>query len=70
MEEEEGNEEGNDITQNEHERKLEDAYRSFVFPSLPKSDIDSYINREKSYVKTLIEEQLEGSDLTKAMISF
>ena len=33
MEEEEGNEEGNDITQNEHERKLEDAYRSFVFPS-------------------------------------
>ena len=44
MEEEEGNEEGNDITQNEHERNLEDAY--FVFPSLPKSVIDSTLKEK------------------------
>ena len=45
-EEEEGNEEGNDITQNAHERNLEDAYRSFVFPSLPKSVIDSTLKEK------------------------
>ena len=59
-EEEEGNEEGNDITQNEHERNLEDAYRSFVFPSLPKSVIDSTLKEKNLMWKHWLKNNSKG----------
>ena len=32
-----------DLTPHEHERALKGAYRSFVIPGTPKTDIDSYL---------------------------
>ena len=43
----------------EHERALKGAYRSFVIPDAFKTDIDSYFDRTKSHIKTLIENQLK-----------
>ena len=43
-----------DLTSHEHERELKGAYRSFVIPGVPKTDIDSYFDQTKSYIETLI----------------
>ena len=53
-EEEQQQEEDNDLTPHEHERALKGAYRSFVIPGVPKTDIDSYFDQTKSYIETLI----------------
>ena len=45
-----------DLTPHEHERALKGAYRSFVIPGAPKTDIDSYIDQTKPHIKTLIED--------------
>ena len=43
-----------DINLKPHERTLKGAYRSFVMPGLPKTDIDSYFDQTKPYIKTFI----------------
>ena len=48
-----------DLTPHEHERVLKGAYRSFLMPGLPKTDIDSYFNQAKPHIKTLIKNQLK-----------
>ena len=53
-EEEQLQEEEIDLTSHEHERALKGAYRSFVIPGVPKTDIDSYFDQTKSYIETLI----------------
>ena len=53
-EEEQLQEEDIDLTSHEHERALKGAYRSFVIPGVPKTDIDSYFDQTKSYIETLI----------------
>ena len=41
-----------DLTPHEHERALKGAYKSFVIPSTPKTDIDSYFDQTKPRIKT------------------
>ena len=53
--EEQQQEEEIDLTPHEHERALKGAYRSFVMPGKPKTDIDSYFDQAMPYIKTLIE---------------
>ena len=48
-------EEDIDLTPHEHERALRRAYRSFVMPGTPKTNIDSYFDQAKPHIKTLIE---------------
>ena len=36
-----------DLKPHEQERALKSAYRSFVIPGIPKTDIDSYFNQPK-----------------------
>ena len=38
-----------DLTPYEHERVLKGAYRSFVLPGKPKTDIDSYFDQAKPH---------------------
>ena len=57
-EEEQQQEEDVDLTPHEHERALNAAYRSFVIPGAPKTDIDSYFHQTKPHIKTLIKNQL------------
>ena len=52
-------EEDVDLTPREHQRALKGAYRSFVIPGVPKTDIDSYFDQSKPHIKTLIENQLK-----------
>ena len=47
-----------DLTPQEHEHTLDGAFRSFRSLGLPKADIDTYIDRVKSHIKTLIEDQI------------
>ena len=51
-------EEDVDLTPHEHERVLRGAYRSFVMPGTPKTDIDSYFDQAKPHIKTLIKKRL------------
>ena len=44
VEEKQQQEEDVDLTPHEHERALKGAYRSFVIPAVPKTDIDSYFD--------------------------
>ena len=52
-------EEDNDLIPHEHESAIKGAYRSFVIPGLPKTDIDSYFDQTKPRIKTFIENQLK-----------
>ena len=56
-EEEQQQEEDIDLTPHEHERALRRAYRSFVMPGKPKTDIDSYFDQAEEHIGTLIEKQ-------------
>ena len=59
QQQEEEAEEDIDLTPHEHERTLKEAYKCFVIPGLPKTDIDSYFDQTKPPIKTLIENQLK-----------
>ena len=48
-------EEDVNLTTHEHERALKGAYKSFVMPGKPRTDIDSYLDQSKPLIKTLIE---------------
>ena len=53
----------------EHERALKEPYKSFVVPGLPKADVDSYIEKVKPYVKSLIEKQLGEMNSAKVIMT-
>ena len=57
-EEKQQQEEDVNLILHEHERALKGAYRSFVIPGAPKTDIDSYFDQIKPHIKTLIKNQL------------
>ena len=59
QQEEEEEAEGIDLTPHEHEIALKGAYRSFVMPGKPKTDIDSHLDQAKQHIGTLIEKQLK-----------
>ena len=65
-EEQQQEEEDINLTPHEHERVLSGAYRSFVIPGTPKTDIDCYFDQTKSHIKTLIKNQLK--EMGSAMI--
>ena len=58
-----------DLTPMDHERALKEAYKSFVVPGLPKADVDSYIEKVKPYVKSLIEKQLGEMNSAKVIMT-
>ena len=57
--EEEQQQDNIDLTPQEHEIALKGAYRSFRSPGLPKTDVDTYIEKITPYMKTLIEQQIK-----------
>ena len=67
--EEEQEEENVDLTPHEHERALKGAYRSFVIPGVPKTDIDSYFDQTKPHIKTLIKNQLKEMESAKIIMT-
>ena len=40
--------------ESEHERAFKGAYKSFVIPGAPKTDIDNYFDQTKPHIKALI----------------
>ena len=64
-EEKQQQEEDIDLTPHEQERVLRGAYRSFVIPGTPKTDIDSYFDQTKPHIKTLIKNQLKENGVCK-----
>ena len=62
-------EEDVDLTLHEHERVLKGAYRSFVIPGAPKTDIDSYFDQTKLHIKTLIKNQLKEMGSAKIIMT-
>ena len=69
--EEEGQqqEEDIDLTPHEHERALRRAYRSFVMPGKPKTDIDSYSDQAEAHIETLIKKQLKEMESAKIIMT-
>ena len=68
-EEDQQQEEDIDLTPHEHERALKGAYRSFVIPGTPKTDIDSYFDQTRPHIKTLIENQLKEMGSAKIIMT-
>ena len=66
---EEEEEEDVDLTPHEYERALKGAYRSFMMPGKPKTDIDSYFEEAKSYIKIVIENQLKEMGSAKIIMT-
>ena len=62
-------EEGVDLTPHEHKRALKGAYRNFVIPGAPKTDIDSYFDQTKLHIKTLIKNQLKEMGSAKIIMT-
>ena len=55
QQQEEGEEQEDvDLTPHKYGRALKGAYRRFVIPGVPKTDIDSYFDKTKLYIKALI----------------
>ena len=68
-EEEQQPEEDVDLIPHEHETALKGAYRSFVIPGLPKTDIDSYFDKTEPHIKTLTKNQLKEMGSAKLIIT-
>ena len=66
---EEEEEEDINLTPHEYERVLKGAYRSFVIPGAPKTNIDSYYDRTKPHIKTLIKNQLKEMGSAKIIMT-
>ena len=62
-------EEDVDLTPHEHERALKGAYRNFVIPGAPKTDIYSYFDQTKPHIKTLIKNQLKEMGSAKIIMT-
>ena len=69
VEEEQQQEENVGLTPHEHGRALKRAYRSFVIPGAPKTDIDSYFDQTKLHIKTLIKNQLKEMGSAKIIMT-
>ena len=69
QQQEEEEEEDIDLTPHEYERALKGAYRSFVIPGAPKTNIDSYYDRTKPHIKTLIKNQLKEMGSAKIIMT-
>ena len=67
--EEQQQEEDIDLTPHGHERALKGAYRCFVIPGIPKTDIDSFFDQTKPHIKTLIKNQLTEMGSAKIIIT-
>ena len=67
--EEQRQEEDIDLTPHEHERALKGAYRSFVIPGVPNTDIDGYFDQTKPHIKTLIKNQLKEMGSVKIIMT-
>ena len=65
--EEEGESTG--LTPYEHERALKGGYRSFMMPGKHKTDVDSYFDQVRPYIKTLIEKQLKEMRSAKIIMT-
>ena len=57
QQEEEEQEEDLVLTPHEYEKALKGAYKSFVIPGVPQTDIDSNFGQTKPHIKTLIKTQ-------------
>ena len=57
------------LSPHEYERVLKGAYRSFVIPGTPKTDIDSYFDQTRPYIKTLINNQLKEIGSAKIIMT-
>ena len=57
-----------DLTPQEHEQALNGAYKSFRSPGLPKTDINTYIEKITPHTKTLIEQQIREMGLAKVQL--
>ena len=62
---EEQQQEDINLTLHEHERALKGAYRSFVIPGTPKTDIDTYFDQTKPHIKTSTKNQLKENGVCK-----
>ena len=62
-------EEDIDLTPHVHEIALKGAYRSFVIPGRPKTDVDSYFHQTKPHIKTLIENKLKEMGSAKIIMT-
>ena len=69
QEEEEEEDVDVDLTPYEHERVLKGAYRSFVLPGKPKTDIDNYFDQAKPHIGTFIEKQLKEMGSAKIIMT-
>ena len=58
----------NDLTPQEHEQALNGAYRSFQSPGLPKTDVDTYIEKITPYMRSLIEQQIKEMGSAKVQL--
>ena len=58
-----------DLTPHEHEKALKGAYRSFLIPGTPKTDIDSYFDQTRPHIRTLIENQLKELGSAKIIMT-
>ena len=65
----EAEEEDIDLTPHKYERALRRAYRSFVIPGEPKTDIDSYFDQAESHIETLNEKQLKEIGSAKTIMT-
>ena len=62
-------EEGVDLAPHEHERAFNGAYKSFVIPGAPKTDINRYLDQTKPHIKTLIKNQLKEMGSAKIIMT-
>ena len=69
QQDEQQEEEDVDLTPRQHLRALKGAYRSFRSAGLAKVDVDTYIERIKPYIKTLIEQQIKELGSAKVQLS-
>ena len=58
-------EEDVDLTPHEHERALKGAYWRFTMPGLPKTDVDSYSDQAKPYIKKFNQKSAKGNGICK-----
>ena len=50
-------------------KALKGAYRRFMMPGKPKTDVDSYFDQAKPHIKTLIENQLKEMGSAKIIMT-
>ena len=62
-------EEDIDLTRHDNERAFKGAFKSFVIPGAPKTDIDSYFDQSKPHIKTLIKNQLKEMGSAKIIMT-